>query len=72
MYFPVTPGNLDAPGTLRIKYSYCNVGETSIISQFQEIHLYPTELIFYKMENQMSKTKQVAAVVVFCQIVLHN
>lgn len=33
MYFPVTPGNLDAPGTLRIKYSYCNVGETSIISQ---------------------------------------
>lgn len=32
MYFPVTLGSLDAPGTLRVKYFYCNVGETSIIS----------------------------------------
>lgn len=27
------PGSLDAPGTLRVKYSYCPIGPTSILSQ---------------------------------------
>lgn len=33
IYFPTNPGTTQAPGTLRVKFSYCNVGPTSIISQ---------------------------------------
>ena len=33
IYFPAVANVLDSPGTLRVRYTFCPTGETSIISQ---------------------------------------
>lgn len=41
IYFPSSPGTIDAPGTLRVKYVYCNTGSTSVISQSERDSFVP-------------------------------
>lgn len=50
IYFPTSPGMLDAQGTLRVHYSYCTTGPTSIISQSSQNTFVP-----YRIDIQEGK-----------------